>query len=150
MFDTNWSEGVIAQLAIGIAAIAGMIVYLVRVFRNRGRKPWPVFFVGVYDILLLFFYLFAVTTQVSWEGFGSFPLLVLTTPWSWLVIWLLNSTGVLDSKALGSGIAETILFNLMAFVLPGVTNSWIFYLLLKRHERKAAEDVAWEQARRNR
>jgi hypothetical protein len=104
MFDTNWSEGVIAQLAIGIAAIAGMTVYLVRVFRNRGRKPWPVFFVGVYDILLLFFYLFAVTTQVSWEGFGSFPLLVLTTPWSWLVIWLLNSTGVLDSKALGNDI----------------------------------------------
>jgi len=150
MFDSNWSDDVLAQLAIGIAAIAGISAYLVRAFRNRGRRPWPVFWVGIYDILLLNFYLFAVTTQVSSEGFGSFPLLVLTTPWSWLAVWLLNLTGAFDTTVLGSGIGQAILFNLMIFAVPGVANSCILYLLLKRHERKTAEDEAWEQARCNR
>jgi hypothetical protein len=150
MFDSNWSADQIVQSVIVVAAVTAIAAYLVRVFRCSGKKPWPAFFVGIYDILLLLFYLFAVLTQVSWEGFGSFPLLVLTTPWSWLAIWLLNSTGVLDSKILGSGNAETILFNLMVFALSGAGNSCILYFFLKRGQKKAAEDEAWEQARRNR
>jgi len=150
MFDSNWSDDVVALLVIGIAAIAGISVYLVRVFRNRDKKPWPLFWVGIYGLLLLLFYLFAVTTQVNSEGFGSFPLHVLTTPWSWLAVWLLNATGALDARVLGSGVGQAILFNLIIFAAPGVANSCILYLLLKRHERKAAEDEAWEQARRNR
>ena len=148
MFDKNWSADQFVRLLIVVAAVAAIAIYLFRMFRLTGKKPWPKILVGFYCILLLLMYLFSVATQVSSEGFGSFPLLVLTTPWSWLAMWLLNATGALDSRILGNGFAEAILFNLMVFALPGAANSGILYLLVKRHQKKAAEDEDWEQARR--
>ena len=150
MFDSNWDANQAVFLVIVLGMIAAIVVYLVRAFRRQNQKPWPAFYVGLYIILLLLFSLFAMLTAVSLEGFGSFPLLVLTTPWSWLVMWLLNSTGVLDSNSLANNVAVVILLNLAVVALPGAANSCILYFLLKRREKKAAEDVAWEQARRNR
>jgi hypothetical protein len=150
MFDQNWYEDQAAYIAVIVTAIAAIIVFLVWEFRRKNKMPWPVFFVGIYNILLLFSYLFGIATQVGWEGFGSFPLLMLTTPWSWLVIWLLNSTGVFDSKSLANNVTVVILINLATFALSGAANSCILYFLLKRREKKLAEDEAWEQARRNR
>jgi hypothetical protein len=152
MFDSNWGAGKVMCATGILAAIAGIVIYLVRAFRRRTEKPWPAFFVGIYSILLLLSYLFGVMTQVESEGFGFFPLLVLTTPWSWLVLWLLNSSGVLDAHFLDSSsyVVEMFLFAIGVYALPGAANSWILYLLLKRHQKKADEDAAWEQARRNR
>jgi hypothetical protein len=150
MFDLNWSSDHLVRLVIVVAAVVSIGVYLFRSFRRNVKKPWPELFVGIYLVLLLLLYLLAVLTQVSWEGFGSFSLLVFTTPWSWIAVWLLNSIGVFDSRILGSGLTEMFMFNTVVFVLPGVANSFILYFLVKRHQRKAAEDEAWEQARRNR
>jgi hypothetical protein len=150
MFDKNWSADQIVQVVIVVVAVAAIAFYLVRMFRLTRKRPWPKMFVGFYGILSLALYLFAVLTQVSSEGFGSFPLLALTSPWSWLAIWLLNSSSVLDAKTIGNSVPASILFNLMVFALPGASNSCILYLLMKRHQKKAAEDEAWEQARRNR
>jgi hypothetical protein len=150
MFDSHWSADHLVQLVLVVAAIVSIGVYLFWSLRRNVKKPWPALFVGTYIVLLLVLYLFAVLTQVSSEGFGSFPLLVFTTPWSWIAVWLLNTTGVFDSRVLGSGLTETFMFNTVVFVLPGVANSFILYFLVKRHQRIAAEDEAWEQARRNR
>jgi hypothetical protein len=150
MFDKNWSADQAVQMVIVVVAVAAIAFYLFRMFRLTGKRSWPKIFVGIYCILLLLMDLFSVATQVSSEGFGSFPLLVLTTPWSWLIIWLLNSTGVFDSRYSGDVLAGVLLGNLMIFALPGAANSCIIYFLVKRHEKKAAEDEAWEQARRNR
>jgi hypothetical protein len=156
MFDSNWGMSQAAYLVIVVAAIAAIVVYLRRAFRRPGERPWPVFFVGLYNILLLIAYLFGLLTQVSSEELGFIPLWVLTMPWSGLVVWLVMGTDVLDSAFLSNSVPEVILgniaflCNIVAFVLPAVANSCILYFLLKRHQKKAAEDEAWEQARRNR
>jgi hypothetical protein len=150
MFDSNWGAGQVMCATGILAAIAGIVVYLVRAFRRRGEKPWPAFFVGIYNVLLLLLLLFGVAMQVSSEGFGFLPLMVLTTPWSWILVWLAKNTEVLDSVLSWNNTAGALLYYFASLGLPWVTNSCILYFLLKRHQKKAAEDAAWEQARRNR
>jgi hypothetical protein len=141
-----------AYSIVVVAVIGAITVKLFRAFRRKDEKPWPVFFVGLYNIVLLLLYQFGMMTQVGWEGFGFFPLLVLTLPWSGLTMWLLaNHTGLLDHNYAGSSYDPTLLANFIIFnVLSGPANSCILYFLLKRRQRKVAEDEAWEQARRNR
>lgn len=92
-----------------------------------------------------------MVTQVDSEGFGFFPLLALTTPWSWLLIWVFAQTGTADSQFWGTGLQGTFLFYFVACnVLSGGANSYILYALLKRQLKKIADDEAWERARRNR
>jgi hypothetical protein len=151
MFDSNGNDGQAVYAVIVVAMIAAIAFFLIRAFRRKGEKPWPLFFVGLYNIVLLLLYLFGMMTQVSWEGLGFFPLFALTSPWSWLIGWISDRTGTLDSSFLGSGLEGTFLGIFLACnVLAASANSCILYFLFKRRQRKLAEDEAWEQARRNR
>jgi hypothetical protein len=117
--------------------------------KKNGEKPWPAIWVGIYMSTLLILFLFGMVTQFSSEGFGFFPLIALTTPWSWLLIWGFAHTGTADSSILGSGLQGTFLFYLFACnILSGTANSCILYTVLKRREKKIADDEAWERARR--
>jgi len=108
------------------------------------------FFAGIYNILLLLLFLLGMLTQVGWEGFGFFPLVTLTTPWSWILDWLLTHIASQDVNFFGGGLPETFFFIFIIHnVLAASANSCILYFLVKRHQKKAAEDEAWEQARRN-
>ena len=119
--------------------------------KGTGKKPWPQISVTIYVFTLLLLFLLGVVTQVDWEGFGFFPLLALTTPWSWLLLWVFERTGMADSPFWGSGIHGTFLFYFVSCnVFSGAINGYILYALVKRHQKKVADDETWEQARRNR
>ncbi len=150
MFDSNWDFSHAMWTVVVAVTIAAIATLMIRAFRSQDKRPWPTLLVGAYDILLLLSVLFGIATQVRSEGFGFVPLLVLTMPWSWLAGWVVKSTGAWDSSFLTGNFAGLLFINSTIFVLPGAVNSWILYVLLKRHQRKVAEDEAWEQARRNR
>ena len=151
MFDTGWEPDIFVQFVIVIAVVAGIVVYLSRAFRRDGRKPWPAFFVGIYNILLLLLFLFGMITQVGWEGFGFFPLVALTLPWSWILDGLLTQIPVADINFFGGGLLDNLsTIFIIHNVLAASANSCILYFLVKRHQKKAAADEAWEQARRKR
>jgi len=151
MFDSNWDANQAVYLVIVLGMIAAIVFYLVRAFHNQGQKPWPAFFVGIYNILLLLLFIFGMMTQVTWEGFGFFPLMALTTPWSWLLNWLLIHSALTDISIFGRGLPDTF-FDIFIIhnVLAASANSCILYFLLKRRQRKLAGVETWEQARRNR
>lgn len=141
----------VAYSIVVVVVITAITVMLFRAFRRKDEKPWPAFFVGLYNIVLLLLYLFGMLTQVSSEGFGFFPLLTLTLPWSRLIEWLFDQTGVSDLGFWGNGLGGTLFINFITYnVLAGPANSCILYFLLKRRQRKVAENEAWEQARHNR
>ena len=75
MFTSSWDAGQAVYLAIVVGAIAAIVFYSVRTFRSQGRKPWPAFFVGAYNVALLLLFLFGMFTQESSEGFGFLPLM---------------------------------------------------------------------------
>jgi hypothetical protein len=151
MFDSYWGADQAFFVTFVLAALAVIAFLLIRAFRRKGARPWPAFFVAIYNIVLLLLFLFGVLTQVSWEGFGFFPLMVLTTPWSWPLIWLSNHSGLLDAGFFGTGLEGTFLWYFVCCdILAASANSAILYLLLKRRQKRLAEDEAWEQARRNR
>jgi len=83
-------------------------------------------------VLLLLFLLGVIENRVDSEGMGFLPLLVLTTPWSWLLI------GVWDSPIWGSG---TLGGHLAIFVtcnlLSGTANGVILYLLIRWRQRRS-------------
>ncbi len=152
MFDLNIGADQLVYSIIVVSAIAVITIKLIRAFRRKGAKPWPAFFVGLYNIVLMLLYLFGMMTDVSSDGFGFFPLLFLTLPWSGLAAWFLaNHTGLAHHNFAGSGFDPTLLINFIVFnVVAGPANSCILYFLLKRRQRKLAEDEAWGRARRNR
>jgi hypothetical protein len=151
MFDSNWAGGQAVYLVAVVGVIAAIVVYLTRAFRIQGRKPWPSFFVGIYNILLLLLFLFGMTTQRELEGFGFLPLMALTLPWSGLLDWVLTHSDIADKNLLGGGLADTFFCILIIHnVLAASANSFILYFFLKRRRKKQAEDDAWEQARWNR
>jgi hypothetical protein len=126
-----------------VAVIAVITVMLFRAFRRKDEKPWSEFFVGLYNIVLLLLYLFGMATQVSLEGFGFLPLLTLTLPWSRLIEWLFDQTGVSDLGIWGNGLGGTLFINFITYnVLAGSANSCILYFLLKRRQKKQAEQRA--------
>jgi hypothetical protein len=151
MFDSYWDAGQPVFLAVVLVAVAAIAFLLFRAFRRKNVRPWPAFFVGIYNIVLLLLFLFGMLTQVTWEGFSFFPLMALTAPWSWLLIWLSVRAGLLDTGIVGTGLAGSFLWIFISCnILAASANSGILYFLLKRRQRKLAEDEAWEQARRNR
>jgi uncharacterized membrane protein HdeD (DUF308 family) len=140
-----------AYSVVVVVLVAGIAVMLHRVFHRQDERRWPAFFVGLYNILLLLLYLLGMMTQANSEGFGFLPLLALTLPWSRLIEWTFDYTGIYDLCIWGSGFAGTLLINFTTYnVLAGPANSIILYYLLRRRQRKVAEDEAWEQTRRNR
>jgi len=151
MFDSRWDADQAVFVAIVSVAIATITFLLTRAFRRKSQGPWPAFFVGIYNIVLLLLFLFGMLTQESSEGFFFIPLLALTTPWSWILIWLSNRSGLIDTGLVGTGLEGTFLwFFIFCNILAASANSGILYFLLRRRQRKLAEDEAWEQARRNR
>jgi hypothetical protein len=90
-------------------------------------------------------------TQKSSEGFGFLPLIAVTLPWSLLIDFSITYLDVGDVNFFGGGLADTF-FRIFIIhnVLAGSANSVPLYVLLKRRQKKHAEDEAWEQARRNR
>ena len=103
-------------------------------------KPWPAICVGIYNLVLLLLYLLGTVTQISSEGFGFFPLIALTMPWSWLAAWLLsNCTGLVNHNFSGGEWDATLVTNfLICNVFGGLANSFILYFLL-RHWLKRNE-----------
>jgi hypothetical protein len=107
---------------------------------NRRAAKW----VGVYNVVLLFLYFFGVSTQMSFEGFGFFPLMALTLPWSAPAIWFANHTDLFQVRSFLSGLDATFLSIFAMFnVFAGSINSCILYLLLKRRERKRAAEARY-------
>lgn len=150
MFDPNLQDGQMVFVGIAMIGIVAMVFYLVRVSSRSAGKPWPLIFVGGYNILLLVLFAFGVMTQESLEGFGFLPLMALTLPWSGLFDFLIVHSSVSDVNLLGGGLADTFSFMFLVHnVLAASVNNAILYLLLKRKQRKDAEIEAWEQARRN-
>ena len=151
MFSLNESTDQVVYSIVVVALIAAITLKLIRAFRHKDEKRWPLIFVGLYNILMLLLYLLGMMTQVSSEGFGFLPLLTLTLPWSRLIEWVFDYTGISNLRVWGSGFAGTLLINFVTYnVLAGPANSYILYFLLKRRRRKMTEDEAWEQARRSR
>ncbi len=119
--------------------------------RSRDEKPHfsPAFWVGSYNVALLFLYFLGMFTQTRWEGFGFLPLVAFTLPTS-LSAGILSSWagGLIGSGASfrfpGSSLEATLLINFMLFnVAYGSINSCILYFTLKivesrREKRKMA------------
>lgn len=151
MFDSNWNDGEAVYLVIVAGAITLISIYLIRAFRRKDEKQWPALFVGIYNILLLLLFIFGMMTQESSEGFGFLPLVALTLPWSWLLGWSLTRLGLADISLFGGGLADTFFGILMIHnVLAASANSVLLYFILKRRQKKRAEDEAWERTRWNR
>ena len=151
MFDSFWDAGQAVFVVVDLEAIAAIAFLLTRAFHRKGVKPWPTFFVGIYNVVLLLLFLFGILTWESTEGFSIIPLMALTTPWSWLLIWLSDRTGFLDTGIVGTGLAGTFLWIFVSCnIVAASANSAVLYFLLRRRQKKLAEDEAWEQSRWNR
>jgi hypothetical protein len=151
MFDSCLNVDQAAFIVVALVAIAAISLLLRQAFDRSGAKPWPAFFVGMYNIVLLILFLFGIFTQERSEGFGFVPLFAFTTPWSWLIVWFSISSGLVDNVLTGTGLPGTFLWTFInCNILAASANSASLYLVLRRRQRKSAEDEAWERARRNR
>jgi hypothetical protein len=82
--------------------------------------------------LLVLFLLGVLENHVDSEGMGFLPLLVLTTPWSWLL------TGVWDAPIWGSGfLGSHIAIFVTCNVISGAINSYILYILINWRQKKS-------------
>jgi hypothetical protein len=98
--------------------------------RNRALGR-PTIGVAIYTAVLLFLFLVGVIeNHVDSEGMGFLPLLVLTTPWSWLLISTWDAP-VWGSGPHGGHLAIFVTCNLIS----GAANSLILYFLLNRRKR---------------
>ena len=89
---------------------------------------WPAIYMLV---LLVLFALGVLENRVDSEGMGFLPLLLLTTPWSWLLMGLWDSP-IWGSEHLGGHLAIFVTCN----IISGVANSYILFLLIKWRQRK--------------
>lgn len=100
---------------------------------NSGIRP-PRFWAKIYVAVVLFLFLLgALENIVDSEGMGFLPLIILTAPWSWLLMptW--------DLPIWGSRLLSR---ELMVFVtccgLSGTANSYLLYILLRRRQQRVA------------
>jgi hypothetical protein len=148
MFDSSWDAGQPIYTTIVVAAVATIASLLFRAFHRKRHMPWPTFYVGIYNIVLLVLYLLGMLTQATSEGFGFLPLFCFTTTWSWLILWLSTRIEVHYPNFLGGGLEGIFLSIFIACnVVAASANSGILYFLLKQRQTKLAEDEAWEHAR---
>ena len=83
--------------------------------------------------LLLLFVLGVIENRVDSEGMGFFPLLALTTPWSWLLMYFW------DSPVWGDGpLATHLAIFVTCNIISGALNGYILYLLVKWWQRRGA------------
>jgi hypothetical protein len=87
---------------------------------------------GYMFLLLLLFLLGVLENQVDAEGMGFLPLLVLTTPWSWLLmsVWDFPIWG---TWLQGSPIAIFVTCN----IISGTANGYFLYHLLRWRQKRA-------------
>lgn len=99
---------------------------------KKMRRPvvWAVTYLFV---LLLFFLFGALEYRVDSEGMGFLPLLVLTSPWSWLLMatWDFPIWG---NGPLGTYASIFVTCN----IISGTLNSYVLYFLVKWRQRRAA------------
>jgi hypothetical protein len=90
---------------------------------------------GIYMFALLLLYVFGVMeNKVDSEGMGFLPLLMLATPWSWLLMYFW------DNPIWGSGLQGThVAIFVTCNLISGTANTYILYLLIR-----------WRQKRKNR
>ena len=108
-----------------------MRIRLHRILGNNKPTAWA----RSYLLLLLALFLLGTLEHlVDSEGMGFLPLLLLTTPWSWLLIptWDLSIWG---NGPLGADLAVFVTCNLLA----GSANSYLLYLLIRWRKSKTAE-----------
>jgi hypothetical protein len=87
--------------------------------------------------LLLLFFLGVIENKIDSEGMGFFPLLVLTAPWSWLLM------GLWDSPIWGSGIpGKHLAIFVTCNIISGTVNAYILYVLIRWQQRKATQSRA--------
>jgi hypothetical protein len=97
---------------------------------NAGIRS-PRFWVKIYVAALLsLFLLGAAENIVDSEGMGFLPLIVLTTPWSWLLMPTWNL------PMWGSGLLARELMVFLTCAFSGTANSYILFFLLRRREQK--------------
>lgn len=103
-------------------------------FKSDKKTGHPMVWVTIYMCaLLLLFFLGVIENRVDSEGMGFFPLLILTTPWSWLLM------GLWDAPLFGSSlVGRHLAIFLTCNVISGALNSSVLYLLLRWRQRKAA------------
>lgn len=108
--------------------------------RNRRRRT-PAIWAGVYMSVLLLLFRYGVTqdhADPASGGIGFLPLLVLTTPWSWLLLLFYDQIGISNSAYWGKG------WHLLLFVtcniLSGTANCYILYIILMRRKNRETED----------
>ena len=102
------------------------------VLRDNRKIGRSTIWAASYLLVLLLLFLFGVIeNRVDSEGMGFFPLLVLTTPWSWLLM------GTWDFSIWGSGPAG---IHLAIFVtcniISGAANGYILYLLINWRQKR--------------
>jgi hypothetical protein len=100
---------------------------------DRKTRSANVWFATYMIVLLLLFVLGVLENRVDSEGMGFLPLLVLTSPWSWLLI------GTWDFAVWGSGPhAGHLAIFVTCNILSGTANSLLFFLLIKWRRKNAA------------
>jgi len=84
-------------------------------------------------VLLLLFVLGVIENRIDSEGMGFLPLLVATTPWSWLLM------GSWDSSIWGSGPhAKHVAIFVTCNIISGVANGFILYLFVSWRKKRAS------------
>jgi len=103
-------------------------------FKGKGKASHPTRWAAIYvGTLLLLFILGVIENQFDSEGMGFFPLLVLSTPWSWLM------TGLWDSPIWGSSLSgRHLAIFATCNVLSGAVNGYILYFLLNRWQKNVS------------
>ena len=83
--------------------------------------------------LLLLFLVGSLESRVDSEGMGFFPLLLLTTPWSWLLM------GLWDSPIWGSGPqGKYVAIFVTCNIVSGAANGYILYIF-----RELVTETPW-------
>jgi len=106
--------------------------YMSTFLKGNRKLSRPTIWAAIYMCALLLLFFFGVLeNKVDSEGMGFFPLLALTTPWSWLLM------GLWDSPIWGNTLAATHLaIFITCNVISGTLNGYILYFLLNRWQKK--------------
>ena len=113
---------------------------LVRLFRwEKGlfnpkgdeMRNFPIL-IRIYLVVLLLAYLFGVVeNRVDTEGMGFLPLLLLTTPWSWPLLYLAGSP-IFGGGLHGFHVGIFVTCN----IISGTANSYILYLWIRWRQKE--------------
>jgi hypothetical protein len=102
------------------------------VFKGNGKNGRARNWTRLYMISLFVLFAFGVLESLGdSEGMGFLPLLLLTTPWSWLLMGVWDAQ-IWGTRALGKYLAVFITCN----VISGVANGLIIFILINWRQRR--------------